>query len=325
MLAVGLGLAVAEVRAVLELVLVSVFLAVGLNPLVELLIRRGLKRRWTVLIVAVLLVGVVTVVTVVFVEELRAQLDTFVRDAPRLIDDLRDNKFLGRMDSKTHVLERLQQQVEDPNLPEKIFTSVFGSGLGAVRSVVDIVVVFVLTLYLLAGLPQLKRAMYSLAPRSRRARVGQLGDEILRRVGGYVAGAFLVALLAGTVTALFLLAAGLGTYALPLAVLVALLDLVPLVGSILGAGTVTVVCLANSLDLGLAALFFYLVYEPIEGYVVYPRVMRSSVDVPEYVTILAVLLGGTLDGVVGALVALPAAAGLLLLIREVWVRRQDRS
>jgi predicted PurR-regulated permease PerM len=278
-----------------------------------------------VLVVAGLLVGVVALITVVFVEELRAQIVTFVNDAPRLINDLRTNKLIKRLDGKWHLLAGLQEQVEDPNLPQKIFTGVFGSGLGALRTLFGALVVYVLTLYLLAGLPQLKRAMYSLAPRSRRARVGRLGDEILRRVGGYVVGAFLVALLAGTVTALFLLAAGLGTYALPLAVLVALLDLVPLVGSILGATIVTVVCLANSLDVGLAALFFYLVYEPIEGYVVYPRVMRSSVDVPEYVTILAVLLGGTLDGVVGALVALPAAAGLLLLIREVWVRRQDRS
>jgi predicted PurR-regulated permease PerM len=261
----------------------------------------------------------------VFVAELRAQIVTFVNDAPRLINDLRSNKMIRHLDGRWHVLSSLQAQVENPNLPEKIFTSVFGSGFGALRTVVAIVVVFVLTLYLLAGLPQLKRAMYSLAPRSRRPRVGQLGDEILRRVGGYVVGAFVVALLAGTVTALFLLAAGLGTYALPLAVLVALLDLVPLVGSILGASIVTIVCLANSLDIGLAALCFYLVYEPLEGYVIYPRVMRSSVDVPEYVTILAVLVGGALDGVIGALLALPTAAGLLLLVREVWVRRQDVS
>jgi predicted PurR-regulated permease PerM len=325
LLAAVLGIAVVEVRAVLELLLVSVFLAVGLNPVVEFLIRRGLKRGWAVLIVAVLLVGVVSLVTVVFVEELRAQIVTFVNDAPRLINDLRSNKMIKHLDGRWHLLSDLGEQVENPNLPEKIFTSVFGSGLGALRTLVQVLIVFVVTLYLLLGLPQLKRAMYSLAPRSRRARLGQLGDEILRRVGEYVVGAFLVALLAGTVTALFLLTAGLGTYVLPLAVLVALLDLVPLVGSILGATIVTIVCLANSLDIGLAALCFYLVYEPLEGYFIYPRVMRSSIDVPEYVTILAVLLGGALDGVIGALLALPTAAGLLLLVREVWVRRQDRS
>ncbi len=70
-------------------------------------------------------------------------------------------------------------------------------------------------------------------------------------------------------------------------------------------------------------MIFYTLYETLEGYVIYPRVMRSSVDVPEYATVIAVLAGGTLGGVVGALLALPIAAALLLLVREVWVLRQD--
>ena len=118
---------------------------------------------------------------------------------------------------------------------------------------------------------------------------------------------------------------GLGQYALPLAVMVALLDLVPLVGSITGASLVCIVGLANSLTIGIACIVFYLVYETLEGYVIYPRVMRSSVDVPEYVTIIAVLVGGALGGVVGALLALPIGAGALLIVQEVWVRRQDVS
>jgi predicted PurR-regulated permease PerM len=98
---------------------------------------------------------------------------------------------------------------------------------------------------------------------------------------------------------------------------------VPLVGSLLGAGIVTIVGVANSLPIGIACVCFYLVYETLEGYVIYPRVMRSSVDVPEYVTIVAVLLGGSVAGVVGALLALPIAAAGLLIVREVWVRRQS--
>ncbi len=193
------------------------------------------------------------------------------------------------------------------------------------QALASTVIVIVLTLYFLASLPQLKRALFSLAPASRRERVNQLGDEILRRVGRYVIGAFLVALLAGTVTTLFLVSVGLGQYALPLALAVALLDLVPLVGSITGAAIVCVVCLADSLAVGVAALIFYVIYETLEGYVIYPRVMRSSVDVPEYVTIVAVLLGGAVAGVVGALLALPMAAAILLIGREVWVRRQDSA
>jgi predicted PurR-regulated permease PerM len=155
--------------------------------------------------------------------------------------------------------------------------------------------------------------------------VAHLGDEILRRVGRYVIGAFLVACLAGTVSLLFMLSVGLSAYALPLALMVALLDLVPLVGSILGASIVSLVGFANSLPIGIACVVFYVIYETLEGYVIYPRVMRSSVDVPEYVTIIAVLVGGAVGGIVGALLALPIGAAILLLIREVWVRRQDTS
>ena len=107
--------------------------------------------------------------------------------------------------------------------------------------------------------------------------------------------------------------------------MVALLDLVPLVGSILGASIVSIVGFANSLPIGIACVVFYVIYETLEGYVIYPRVMRSSVDVPEYVTIIAVLVGGAVGGIVGALLALPIGAAILLLIREVWVRRQDTS
>jgi predicted PurR-regulated permease PerM len=106
---------------------------------------------------------------------------------------------------------------------------------------------------------------------------------------------------------------------------VALLDLLPLVGAILGATIVSLVGLATSLPVGAACIIFYLIYEPLEGYVIYPRVMRSSVDVPEYVTIVAVLIGGAVAGMVGALLALPTAAAILLLVREVWVRSQDAT
>ena len=324
-LAIVLGIAINEAAAVLELILVSFFLAVGLNPVVEFLIRRGAKRGWAVLVVATVLVGVVTLVLTVLIGVLQDQLATFINDAPKLLQDLRKHKTIAHLDSRYHIISSLEQKLRDPNLAEDTFGGVYNAGLTVFRALANALVTFVLTLYFLAALPRLKKALFSLAPASRRERVGQLGDEILRRVGRFVIGAFLVALIAGTVSFLFLLTVGLSVYALPLAILVALLDLVPLVGSITGAAIVCLVCLANSLTVGIAALIFYAVYETLEGYVIYPRVMRSSVDVPEYLTIVAVLLGGAIGGIVGALLALPIAAAVLLLAREVWVRRQDRS
>lgn len=323
LLAIVLALAVREVTSVLVLILIAVFLAVGLNPIVELLIRRGMRRHWAVLIVALLVVGVLALVVTLLVGVVNNQLTTFVNDLPHLVSDLRKHKTIAKLDAHFHFLTTLQHKLEDPQLVRKMFGSAFSIGLSVLGALVNTIVVLVMTIYFLAALPQVKRAGYLLAPASRRGRVAQLGDEILRRVGGYVIGAVLVALLAGTLTGIMLLVVGLGSYALPLAVLVAMLDLVPLVGSVLGAATVTVVGFANSVHDGIILLIFYLIYEPLEGYVIYPRVMRSSVDVPEIVTIVAVLLGGAVGGIVGALLALPTAAALLLLVREVWFRRQD--
>ncbi|MDQ6849003.1 MAG: AI-2E family transporter [Actinomycetota bacterium] len=323
--AVLFAYSVREAATVLELVLVSAFLAVGLNPIVEFLIRRGWKRGWAVLLVATVLIALVTLIVTVLVGVLRDQITSFIDDAPNLLHRLLRHKTIAHLDNRYHIISDLQQKLADPNLAEKAFGGVYNAGLNLLTGLADTVIVFVLTLYFLAALPQLKRALFSLAPSSRRERVGQLGDEILRRVGRYVIGAVVVATIAGTVTILFLLTVGLSEYALPLAIAVGLLDLVPLVGSITGAAIVCLVSLANSLPVGIAALIFYLIYETVEGYVIYPRVMRSSVDVPEYLTIVAVLLGGAISGVVGALLALPIAAAGLLLVREVWVRRQDRA
>jgi predicted PurR-regulated permease PerM len=323
--AIVIAMVVREVQSVLILVLVSMFLAVGLNPLVERLIRRGVRRPWAVLIVSLIVLGLFALVVVVLVGAVGHQVTSFIDDAPHLIRDLRKHKTINHLDQRYHFLDALQRKLDNPDLLQNIFGGAFRVGLSVLGAIVNTLLIIVMTVYFLASLPQLKRTAYLLVPSSRRTRVAYLGDEILRRVGGYVIGAVLVALLAGSVTLILLLSVGLGQYALPLALLVALLDLVPLVGSITGAALVTVIGLATSLHVGIACLIFYLIYEPIEGYVVYPRVMRSSVDVPEIMTIVAVLLGGALGGIVGALLALPTAAAIKLLVQEVWIRRQDAS
>jgi predicted PurR-regulated permease PerM len=323
--AVGVGYAVREAASVLTLVLISVFLAVGMNPLVDFGVRRGLRRAWAVLIIAVLFLGALTAFVIVVGGVLRTQVTSFIDNAPGLLEDLRRNRTIAHLDAKYHVIAALEKKIEDPDFATDTFSGVFQAGLAAINAVVGLVVVFVLTLYFLGNLPQLTRVAYSLTPASRRERVTKLGDEIIHRVGRFVIGSAVVAFLAGTVTLIFLFCVGLGEYALPLALLVALFDLVPLVGALIGAASVCVVGFATSSSIGIACVVFYLIYEGLEGYVIYPRVMRSSVDVPEYVTIVAVLVGGAVAGIVGALLALPIGAALLLLVREVWVRRQEVS
>jgi predicted PurR-regulated permease PerM len=323
LVAVALALAVREARGVIVLVLVSIFLAVGLNPLVEALERRGIRRRWGVLMVTLALVGIVTLFIVSLVPVLRDQINAIITNAPGWLDSLRQNKTIDNLDKKYDVISKVTEKLQDPSLAQTLFGSLFTVGLAVLSALFNAFLVFVLTLYFLSALPQIKDACYSLAPASRRDRVTQLGDAILRGVGGYVSGAFIIALCAGTSSLIFLEIVGLGSYALALALVVAVLDFVPLVGATIGAVLVSIIGFATSLGIGIACVVFYVVYQQVENYVLYPRVMRSSVNVPGVVTVVAVLLGGTLMGVVGAMLAIPMAAAVLLLMREIVVRRQD--
>lgn len=325
LLALAIGLTIREAKSVIVLVLVSIFLAVGLNPLVEWLQRRGLRRQLAVLIVTLGVVGVVALFIVALVPVLRDQITEIITNAPGWLDDLRKNGTVRHLDAKYNVISTVTEKLQDPSLAKTAFGSIFSVGLAVLSALLNAFLIFVLTLYFLSALPEIKHALYSLAPASRRPRVTQLGDEILRGVGGYVSGAFVVALCAGTSSFIFLVVAGLSKYALALALVVALLDFIPLVGATIAAVLVSIIGFATSFKLGISCIVFYAVYQQFENYVLYPRIMRSSVNVPAVVTVVAVLLGGTLMGVVGALLAIPLAAGILLLVREIVVPRMDET
>jgi predicted PurR-regulated permease PerM len=196
-------------------------------------------------------------------------------------------------------------------------------GLAILGILANTFVVTVLTLYFLASLPSIKQAAYQLAPSSRRGRVSLLGDQILRNVGGYVSGAFVVAVCAGLSTLVFLFIVGLGKYAVALALVVALLDVIPMIGATIGAFIVCAIAFATDVTTGVICVIFYIAYQQLENYVIYPKVMSRSVEIPGALTVVAALVGGALLGVVGALLAIPTAASLLLLVREVFVPRQD--
>jgi predicted PurR-regulated permease PerM len=182
----------------------------------------------------------------------------------------------------------------------------------------------VLTVYFLAGLPRIKLFFYRLAPRSRRARVILIGDEIFTKVGGYLLGNVLTSLIAGAGTYFWMLIFGI-PYPILLGLLVALLDMIPIIGSTIGGVIVTLVALTVSWPVALATLGFYVVYRFAEDYFVVPRVMGRTVKVPASVTAVSVLVGGALLGLIGALVAIPAAAAVRLLLQEVTFRRMDTS
>jgi predicted PurR-regulated permease PerM len=315
--------AVINARSVLVLIVVSAFLAVGLNPGVEWLMNRGLRRS---LAVAVVFVGVISFFVgfgFAVVPPLVTQTRELVESLPALLDELQRSATIRQLDEQYDVIGRAQDYVASGALGERAFGGIVGVGRVVLGAVFSAVTVLILTLYFLASLPSIKRQTYRLVPSSRRERVRLLGDEILTRIGGYVSGAITVAGLAGVSSYLFLTIVSLD-YALPLSMLVGIFALVPMVGATIAGVVVCSVGFVDSVATGLACVVFYAIYQQIENYVIYPRVMRRSVDVPAAATIMAALLGGALLGVVGALLAIPTAAAVLLVIREVWIPRQDR-
>ena len=315
--------ALIQARSVIILIVVSMFLAVGLNPIVESLMRRGMRRTMAIAIVFLAVIAAFVGFGFAVVPPVAEQSDEFVQNIPQYLDDLRGNSTIRRFDDDYGVIQKAQDYVTSGDLGQRLFGGLIGVGRIVINAVFGAFSVLILTLYFLASLPSMKRQAYRLVPATRRERVQLLADEVLTRIGGFVSGAFTVAFIAAITSYIFLLTVGL-PYALALAVFVGLLDLIPLVGATIAAVGVTILGFIESPVVGVACLVFYVAYQQFENYVIYPRVMRRAVDVPAALTVVAVLLGGALLGIVGALLAIPVAAAILLVVRQVAIPRMDQ-
>jgi predicted PurR-regulated permease PerM len=324
LVALWLGLRIVDIGSVLILIVVSLFLAAGLNPAVEFLQRHRFPRSYSVLTVIVAVIGALVLFVFAIAPVITDQVQTLTVNAPGWLDDLQHNGRVQDLDEKYHVIDKAREYITDGDFASSIFGGVLGFGLAVLSLLGNAFVVVVLTLYFLSSLKPTTEALYSLAPASRRDRVTKLGNRVIGSVGGYVSGAFIVASCAGVTSLIFLFIAGLGEYAVALAFTVALLDVIPMIGATIGAVIVTAIGFATDYRIGLACIIFYVIYQQLENYVIYPRVMSKSVDIPGALTVIAALVGAALLGVVGALLAIPTAAAILMLTREVFIRRQDQ-
>ena len=318
-----LGEQVVSISSVLIQIVMALFLAAGLNPVVAFFERRGLRRGLAVLTVIVGVLVALTLFVVAFVPVITDQIASITAKAPEWFESAQRNRQVERLDEQFQLMDKIKDYVAKGDFAGSVFGGVLGFGLAVLGVLANTFVVTVLTLYFLSSLDKTKRALYKLAPESRRERVTKLGDRVIEGVGGYVSGAFVVAACAGITSLIFLFVVGLGQYAVALAFVVALLDVIPMIGATIGAVIVTAIGFAEDPKIGLACLVFYLVYQQVENYLIYPRVMSKSVDVPGSVTVIAALIGAALLGVIGALLAIPTAAALLMLTREVFIRKQD--
>jgi len=311
------------IGSVLMLVVVSFFLAAGLNPAVEWLERHGLRRSIACALVIVAALGTLALFLVAIVPVITDQVAKITENAPLWLDRLQENDQVQQLNEEYDVVDKIRDFVTDGDFVSTLFGGALGFGLRIVSALFNAFIIIVLTLYFLASLKTTTHALYRLAPASRRARVESLGDKVIRDIGGYVSGAFIVALCAGFSSLLFLWFTEVREYAVALAFVVAVLDVIPMIGATIGAVVVTSIAFATDVKSGIACVIFYVLYQQIENYVIYPRVMAKSVDLPGAVIVIAALVGAGLLGVVGALLAIPTAAAILLIVREVLVKQQD--
>lgn len=314
------------VRAILVLVVVAGFLAAGLDPAVRRLEKLGLKRGQAVAVIFIGAIAVITAFFVAVIPPLVTQVTEFATNVPQYVENLaEENPEVQEFVSKNDISEKLRQATQ--NVPAAISGSV-GNILGIAGSVIgtffSIITVVVLTIYFLLSFARIREGSLKLVPKSKRENIRDLLDPILDKIGGYIAGQATVALLAGALAFVFLSIVGV-PFPVALALWVTIAALIPLVGATLGAVPAVIAAFFVSTGVGIGTLVYFLAYQQIENYVIAPRIMTRAVDVSPAAVLLAALIGGSLLGFIGALMAIPAAASLKLIANEVFIPKAEAA
>ncbi|GAA1178342.1 AI-2E family transporter [Nesterenkonia xinjiangensis] len=304
----------------------ALFIALGLDPVVRALERLGLPRPAGV--TATMLTFVTTVASFIawLAPAVTQQMSNFATSIPQIVYDMSRTPWFRRLDDDFQLQDIIDTEVSrfvaDSSNITNALGGLFGVGAAVLTTGFGMLVVAVLALYFLASLPTMKAWGYRLVPRTRRPRIQHLGERILNGVGYYVIGQACVAFLNGVVAYIAITIAGVPFGAL-FAVVVGVLAFIPLVGPVTGGSLVTLVALTVDWQTALTFAAIYFIYLQIEAYLVSPRIMSRAVKIPAAVAVISVIAGGTLLGVLGALMAIPTAAALMLLIREVLITHQD--
>ncbi|HVB01638.1 MAG TPA: AI-2E family transporter [Acidimicrobiales bacterium] len=311
---------IADITTVLVIIGLALFIAIGLNPILEFLIHHGRSRGFAVGVVTLGFLAVIAVFVFAAVSPISHEIQSLVKNYPHYKANTAAGKgWAGKLAVKLHLTGYLKGKTKI-KIP---VGGVLGAGKLLLSLGVATISVAALTIYFLIALPGVKKLWLSLIPRSRRERTALLTDEVFSRVGGFMLGNLLTSLIAGIGTYIWLLIFGV-PYAILLALIVALFDLIPMVGSTVAGIIVALVALTKGIPIGVETLAFYIVYRYLEDYLLNPRVMKHTVKVTPGLVIIATLIGGTLLGLIGALVAIPVAATIHLLLEEVAIPRQNQ-
>jgi predicted PurR-regulated permease PerM len=316
-----LALAVYALRGLLVKVVVAAFIAVSLDPAVRWLIAHKIKRsRAVALIVTVVLLalagfGYATIPTLV------GQASQLGRDFPGYLEHLRERSpSLAHLEDRFHLQPKIASWAQ--RAPSYLSHEALTVGTRFFGALITTLLVVVLTIYFMADLPRLRRAIVRLFPKRHRPNVTRATSVMIDKVGSYMIGNLIISLIAG-VSAFIIMLILRVPFALPLAVAVALTDLIPLIGATVGAAICVVVAFATT-DLWpntAVLLVFFLIYQQVENYFIQPRVMRNAVDLPSVAVLLAALIGASMLGVIGALMAIPVAAAVRVVVSPMLAAR----
>jgi predicted PurR-regulated permease PerM len=327
LVAIVIGLAVASLSTILIYIGFALFAALGLDPVVRNLERHKVTRPWGIVIVysafAVVLVGVLWLIVPTAVD----QITQFVSNIPATIASFQHSDLYHWLqsyfgDQVASITDQIRSFLSNPSNIAAIGGGVVKVGVTIGSVISGLIIVLVLSLYFLASLPTIKTAFARLAPARNRSTVSSMIEQISAGIGGYLGGMVVLAFFNSIVAGLLYLFLGL-PFPLLMAVAAFSITLIPLVGSVLFWFAGTIVALFSSPLSALVFAIIYLVYMQIEAYVLTPRVMNRAISVPGSLVIIGALVGGTLLGLLGALVAIPVTASILLIIKKIFIPKQD--
>jgi predicted PurR-regulated permease PerM len=308
--------AVYAARGVLIQALIAVFAAISLDPAVRMLTRRGMRRGLAVLLIFLVALGLAAAFLVAVIPAMVHQFQVLAHDLPDYLARLQDRSARFReLSDRFHLTSQIEGLLA--SLPARLGNGLLGLTGRLFSALFSALTVVVLTIYFMADLPRLRHGVLRLVPRAHRAQSGRIADVIVDKVGAYMIGNILISLVAGAAAFIVFTVAGV-PFSVPLAFAVALFDLIPMIGATLGAAiSVLVALLATGLwPTTVIVAGFFLVYQQLENYLIAPRILRTTVSLSPAAVLLAALIGGTALGLAGAVMAIPVAAGLKVVLTE---------
>jgi predicted PurR-regulated permease PerM len=297
------------VSHVLTWIAVAVFLAVALEPVVRVT-ERWMSRTWAVLAVFTGLLMLVALFLAVLIIPIATQVDDLRDAAPGYLQRLERNQTIRDLNQRYKLVQKAQDAAKQA--PARVF----GAAGRFVNGVVATLTVLFLTLFLMFELPTMSRGLLSLLSEEQAGRVRLVATDVNRSIGGYVLGNLAISVIAGATVGISLWILGV-PYAAALAVFMGVCDLVPLVGATVGAlAAIGVAFATQGVTAGIVMIVINVVYQQFENHILQPIVYRKTVQLSAFLVLVAVLIGGELMGVLGALVAIPIAGSIQLVVRE---------